>query len=77
MNIWGFRPSYFDHADRAFRKFLDENIAYARRLLASGVQTELVVYPGAFHAFDQSAGAAISRKFEADLLSALKRGLGI
>ncbi len=57
--------------------FLDENIAYARRLLASGVQTELVVYPGAFHAFDQSAGAAISRKFEADLLSALKRGLGI
>jgi NDP-sugar pyrophosphorylase family protein len=26
MNIWGFLPSYFDHADEAFRKFLDERM---------------------------------------------------
>ncbi|MDX1476384.1 MAG: sugar phosphate nucleotidyltransferase [Saprospiraceae bacterium] len=26
MNIWGFLPSYFDHADQAFRAFLDTRI---------------------------------------------------
>jgi acetyl esterase/lipase len=55
--------------------FLDENITYARRLLAFGVQTELVVYPGTYHAFDQAKEAAIAQKFEADLLAAIIRGL--
>ncbi|RLD21170.1 MAG: nucleotidyltransferase [Bacteroidetes bacterium] len=26
MNIWGFLPSYFDHAEEAFKAFLDERI---------------------------------------------------
>ncbi len=26
MNIWGFLPSYFDHAEEAFKLFLDERI---------------------------------------------------
>ncbi|PVZ94951.1 alpha/beta hydrolase [Amnibacterium flavum] len=32
--------------------FYDEDIEYARRLQASGVATELVTIPGAFHGFD-------------------------
>jgi acetyl esterase/lipase len=35
--------------------FADEDIAYARRLLSAGVPTELLVVPGAFHAFDEMA----------------------
>ncbi len=26
MNCWGFSPSYFEHADKLFREFLNENI---------------------------------------------------
>lgn len=32
--------------------FVEEDIAYARRLVQSGVSTELLVTPGAFHGFD-------------------------
>lgn len=32
--------------------FCDEDIEYARRLIAAGVPTELLVVPGAYHAFD-------------------------
>jgi acetyl esterase/lipase len=32
--------------------FVDEDIAYARRLVEAGVPTELLVAPGAFHGFD-------------------------
>lgn len=32
--------------------FVEENIAYATRLMQAGVMTELVVVPGAFHGFD-------------------------
>jgi acetyl esterase/lipase len=32
--------------------FVDEDVEYARRLIASGVPTELHVYPGAFHGFE-------------------------
>ncbi len=41
--------------------FIDEDIDYARRLIRAGVPTELHVFPGAYHAFDQvtSARAAL------------------
>lgn len=32
--------------------FVDENIAYAQRLVDSAVPTELIVLPGAYHSFD-------------------------
>lgn len=32
--------------------FCDENVEYARRLIESGVETELHVYPGAYHGFE-------------------------
>jgi acetyl esterase/lipase len=57
--------------------FLDEDIAYARKLLAAGVNVELTVYPGAYHAFDAFAPqSTLARKFTADLHSVLKRALG-
>ncbi len=40
-------PTYINVGQ--FDLFLDEDIAYARALLAAGVPTELRVYPGAFH----------------------------
>ncbi|HTR00628.1 MAG TPA: alpha/beta hydrolase [Candidatus Acidoferrum sp.] len=57
--------------------FLQEDIAYAQRLLAAGVSTELHVYPGAYHAFDAFAPESkLGRKFAADLREVLQRALG-
>jgi acetyl esterase/lipase len=56
--------------------FVDENIEYAQRLIQAGVPTELHVYPGAFHGFDLFApSASVSKQFNADRDSALKRSL--
>ncbi|HEX2910919.1 MAG TPA: alpha/beta hydrolase [Chloroflexia bacterium] len=55
--------------------FLEEDLEYARRLIRSGVPTELHVYPGGFHAFNLWAEAQISKAFERDLMVALKRAL--
>ena len=44
--------------------FHDEDVEYAARLRAAGVECRLDVVPGAFHAFDMMApGAAVSRRF--------------
>jgi acetyl esterase/lipase len=53
--------------------FLEEDIAYAKQLLKAGIATELHVYPGAFHAFDMMATAAVAQRFECDFRSALRR----
>ena len=53
--------------------FLDENIAYARRLMAAGVATELKVYPSAFHGFSFNPEAAVSKAYAADYAGALAR----
>ncbi len=53
--------------------FVDEDIDYARRLVGAGVPTELVVVPGAFHAFDFVVPEArVSRSFTAAWKAALK-----
>jgi acetyl esterase/lipase len=57
--------------------FVDENVEYARRLIVSGVPTELHVFPGAVHAFDMSMTTGIAERFARDNLAALGRGLGI
>jgi acetyl esterase/lipase len=58
--------------------FCEEDIDYAKRLILSGVRTELFVVPGAYHGFDVVAQAAhVSVEFRNVWQSALKRGLGI
>lgn len=58
--------------------FVEEDIEFARALNAAGVPTELLVVPGAFHGFDMfMPGAAVSQRFHAARLDALRRGLGI
>ncbi len=58
--------------------FVEEDIKYARRLNRAGVSAELLVVPGAFHGFDAFVkDAAISKRFAAARLDALRRGLGI
>ncbi len=57
--------------------FRDENIVYARRLLAAGVPTDLVVYAGACHGFQQVPRTKLGARFRADHLSALGRGLSL
>ncbi|MBW8753067.1 MAG: alpha/beta hydrolase, partial [Sphingomonadales bacterium] len=56
--------------------FVEEDIAFAGRLICAGVPTELLIVPGAFHGFDSFAPeAAISRRFRIAKIEALKRGL--
>lgn len=44
--------------------FVDEDIAYARRLINAGIPTELLVVPGAYHGFDILApDANVSKLF--------------
>lgn len=53
--------------------FLDENIAYATRLLRAGVPTELHVYPGAVHGFELATHTALAETAMRDRLAALRR----
>jgi acetyl esterase/lipase len=53
----------------------DEGIAFAVRLVAAGVPTELRMWPGTYHGFDLVESAAISRRAGAALHDVLRRGL--
>ena len=54
--------------------FVDEDIAYATRLVDAGISAELRVVPGAFHGFDIVVeGAKISKDFTAAKIDALRR----
>ncbi|MFJ8025459.1 alpha/beta hydrolase [Streptomyces sp. NPDC096311] len=56
--------------------FRDESVAYAARLLAAGVETELHVYPGVPHGFEVLVPTAdVSRRCDADITGALRRAL--
>jgi len=55
--------------------FRDENIEYARRLLAAGVPTELHVYPGGMHGFDIMPVGDVATAAQAARLAALRRAL--
>ncbi len=58
--------------------FRDEDIEYARRLIAAGVPCELAVYPGLFHGGDSfMPTAAISRRLETTYQAALAQRLGL
>jgi len=57
--------------------FRDENIAYAQRLMADGVKSELHIYPAACHGFQMIPGTTLNKRYVADYMGALKRGLGV
>jgi len=57
--------------------FRDENIAYAQRLMTDGVAVDLVVYPSACHAFQNVVDSTLNKRFEADFMESLRRGLSI
>ncbi|MEQ9505989.1 MAG: alpha/beta hydrolase [Hyphomonas sp.] len=64
-------------ATGALDLFTEENLDYAKRLMADGVPVELHVYPGAPHAFMQYPGLGITKQYMRDAMTALARGLGV
>lgn len=42
--------------------FLDEDMAYAQRLIRAGVEVELNVWPGAYHGFNSDPQASIAQR---------------
>ena len=67
-------PAYVMVAERD--NLLDEDIDYARRLIRANVNTELHMYPGAFHAFDIIAPTApVSLRATANYTDAIKRAI--
>jgi len=68
-DLSGLPPAYI--ALGALDLFLEEDLDYARRLMAAGVPVELQVYPGAYHGFEMVFGADIAIRAEADRRRAL------
>lgn len=72
-DLTGLPPTYI--ATGALDLFRDEDIAYAQRLLAAGVATEVHVWPGAFHGFDMWPQAHVARAAVESRIAALRRAL--
>lgn len=73
-DLTGLPPAFVSTA--TLDLFVDENIAYANRLMRAGVPAELHVYPGGFHGFDIFGGEApISVQARGDARTALRRAL--
>ncbi len=73
-SLTGLPPVFLDVGDADL--FRDETIEFATRLIGDGVQTELHVYPGAFHASEEYAPEAdLSRRIVGARISALRRAL--
>jgi len=72
-SLAGLPPTFISTG--ALDLFLEEDIAYAQRLLRDGVSTELHVYPGAYHGFNIVPTADVTQRFMRDARDALKRAL--
>lgn len=55
--------------------FHDEDLAYAARLRAAGIEARTLVVPGAFHGFDALRRTDVVRHFRAEMVAALRRAL--
>jgi acetyl esterase/lipase len=73
-NLAGLPPAFI--VTGAIDLFVDEDIEYARRLIAAGVPTELHVVPGAYHGYDLLVpNAKVSARFADYWTTALRRAL--
>jgi acetyl esterase/lipase len=73
-NLRGLPPAFIGVG--AIDLFVEEDIAYAQRLIQAGVPTELYIAPGGYHGFDIIVPEAkISKRFTAAWNDALHRGL--
>lgn len=72
-SVTGLPPTFISVG--ALDLFLEEDLAYAGRLIRGGIPTELHVYPGAFHAYDMVPDARVTQAHFRDLLGALERHL--
>ncbi|OYW92187.1 MAG: arylesterase [Caulobacterales bacterium 32-67-6] len=72
-DVSGLPPTFI--ATGALDLFLEEDLAYAQRLLRAGVPVELHVYPGAFHGFQWAPEAGVSQTAARDSRAALARAL--
>jgi acetyl esterase/lipase len=71
-NLKGLPPAFVGVG--SIDRLVDENIRFANRLIDSGVPTQLVVVPGAYHAFDGlAADTAVARWYIAAKLDALRQ----
>lgn len=72
-DLSGLPPAYLATAE--FDPLRDEQIAYALRLLQSGVSVELHQWPGTFHGSQAILSAEVSQRQIAELSAALRRAL--
>lgn len=70
-DLSGLPPAFISTG--ALDLFVDEDIAYARRLNHGGVAAELHIYPGAFHGFRLVPGTYVANTAERDRIDALRR----
>ena len=70
-DLSGLPPTFI--AVGALDLFMDENLDYARRLVAAGVPVDLDLYAGAPHAFGLMPNADVTKRLRAGVAAALTR----
>lgn len=74
-NLKGLPPTFIGVG--SIDLFVNENLEYAKRLIGSGIATQLDVFPCAFHGFDTIPGTKLGPRFRETLVAALRKGLAI
>jgi acetyl esterase len=74
-DLSGLPPAYVTAME--FDPLRDEDILYALKLLQAGVAVELHTYPGTFHGSGIIPHAAVSQRYNQDVLGAVRRGLKV
>jgi len=73
-NLAGLPPAFIGVG--SIDLFVEEDIDYAKRLIAAGVPTELYVVPGTYHAFDLWVpNAAVTTRFNQTWITAVRTRL--